>query len=59
MTQKLLEPKAEQFAQLQLLNDELDQNVNFAKFPSAKWLCLNKFKCFLQFLSFWLNLFLC
>ena len=40
LTQKLRESKAEQFAKLQFLNDKIDQNTNFAKLPSAKWLFL-------------------
>ncbi len=38
-------------------SDKVDQNTNFAKFPSAKWLFLNKLTLYLQFLNFWLNLF--
>ena len=38
LTQKWQEPKAEQFAKLQVLNDKIDQNTNFAKLPSGKWL---------------------
>ena len=51
LTQKLLAPKAEQFAKLQFLNDKIDQNTNFAKLPSAKWLFL---QLFITLLSFWL-----
>ena len=32
--------KAEQFEKLQFWNDKIDQNTNFAKLPSAKWLFL-------------------
>ena len=30
--------KQSYFAKLQILNDKIDQNLNFAKFSSAKWL---------------------
>ena len=36
LTQKWLEPKAEQFSKLQFLNDKIDQNTNFAQLTSAK-----------------------
>ena len=32
--------KVEQSAKLQFLNDKIDQNTNYAKFQSAKWLFL-------------------
>ena len=43
-----------QFAKLQLLNNEIDQNTHFDKFPSAKWLFLYKFTSYLQLLNFWI-----
>ena len=34
--------EGEQFAKLQLMEDKIDQNTNFAKLPSGKWLFLYK-----------------
>jgi hypothetical protein len=61
LTQKWLEPEAEQFAKIQLLNNKIDQNTNFAKLPSTKWLFLKlyNFKSYLQQLRIWLQLLLC
>ena len=40
LTQKWQKQKVSQFTKFQLLNDKIDQNTNFAKLPSVKWLFL-------------------
>ena len=54
---KMTVAKSWTIGQLQFLNNEIDQNTNFANLTSAKWLYLYEFTSYLQLLCLWLLLF--
>ena len=44
LTREIDTKKLSNFEKLQFLNDRIDQNTNFAKLPSAKWLFWYNYK---------------